>query len=63
MDPSRKHGGVGVGSRFKRLIWRKVRGRGGFSSSLSSSEEETIIGTKEGTNFKDGLSCRRRHNH
>jgi len=29
-------------------------GEGGFSSSLSSFEEETRIGTKDGTNSKDG---------
>jgi hypothetical protein len=29
-------------------------GRGGFSSSLSSSEEESRIETEEGTTAKDG---------
>jgi hypothetical protein len=44
---------------FDGLICRKVAGRGGFSSSLSSSEEEeTRIGTEDGTNIEHDLQAK-----
>ena len=44
--------GVGSGSRDSSRGRRESGGR--FSSSLSSSQEETIIGKGEGINFEDG---------
>jgi hypothetical protein len=44
----------GVGSGSKDSSGGMPIGGGGLSSSLSSSEEETRIGTKEGTNTEYG---------
>jgi hypothetical protein len=47
-------GGVGVGSFSMESFGGRCAGRGGFSSSFPSyEEEETRIGTKYGTNIED----------
>jgi hypothetical protein len=53
MDPSRNRWSWCC-FRFKGLIWTRVSRRRWILSSLSSSEEETRIGTEEGTNVEEG---------